>query len=118
MGDEAKRERKKQLMEKLKETLKDLKKPKNILIVGDIGAGKSSFINSVIMALTGKYDYYADVGGGDRHKTTSIKWFVCHTNIRNIMQNRDPWAASKQFRLTKALIILVRFSYLKKKLKK
>ena len=107
MNDEAKRERKKEVMEKLKETLTGLKKPKNILIVGDIGAGKSSFINSVIMALTGTYDYYADVGGGDRHRTTSIKWFVCHTDIRNIMQNRDPWTTLKHFRLTKALIILV-----------
>ena len=86
MNDEANAERKKELMEKLKETLKDLKKPKNILIVGNIGAGKSSFINSVIMALTGKYDYYADVGGGDRHRTTSISRFACHTDIRNIMQ--------------------------------
>ena len=116
MSDEAKRERKKEVMEKLKETLTGLKKPKNILLVGDIGAGKSSFINSVIMALTGKYDYYADVGGGDRHKTTNINRFACHTNIRNIMQNRDPWAASKQFRLTKALIILV-LCLMKKKLK-
>ena len=83
MNDEANLERKEEVMEKLKETLKGLKKPKNILLVGDIGAGKSSFINSVIMALTGIYDYYADVGGGDRHRTTSISRFACHADIQN-----------------------------------
>ena len=86
MSDEAKKKKKEEVMQKLKEILKGLKKPKNILILGDIGAGKSSFVNSIIMALTGEYDYYAEVGGGDRHNTTTINRFACHTNIRNIMQ--------------------------------
>lgn len=56
----------------LKENLKALYKPRNILILGSYGAGKSSFINTVITALTGEYRLYADIGCGSRHNTTRL----------------------------------------------
>lgn len=59
--------------ELLKSNLRDLEEPKNVLLVGSFGAGKSSFINTVITALTGKYDYYADIGCGSKHSTTRYK---------------------------------------------
>lgn len=65
--------------ELLKSNLRDLEEPKNVLLVGSFGAGKSSFINTVITALTGMYDYYADVGSGSRHSTTRIKRYQSST---------------------------------------
>lgn len=56
----------------LKENLKALYKPRNILILGSYGAGKSSFINTVITAVTGEYRLYADIGCGSRHNTTRL----------------------------------------------
>ncbi|XP_062606882.1 uncharacterized protein LOC134268643 [Saccostrea cucullata] len=63
---------KEKIFERLKKNLRALKEPKNVLLVGSLGVGKSSFINSTITALTGKYDYYADIGGGDKHITTTF----------------------------------------------
>lgn len=57
----------------LRKTLKALKKPKNILLLGSLGTGKSSFINTAITTLTGKNDYYVDVGCGSKHNTTIFK---------------------------------------------
>lgn len=71
--------------ELLKSNLRDLEEPKNVLLVGSFGAGKSSFINTVITALTGKYDYYADVGSGSRHNTTRIKRYQSSTVFKIIL---------------------------------
>ncbi|XP_062618322.1 uncharacterized protein LOC134279928 [Saccostrea cucullata] len=60
---------KEKILERLKKNLRALKESKNVLLVGSLGVGKSSLINSTITALTGKYDFYADIGGGDKHVT-------------------------------------------------
>ncbi|XP_062606886.1 uncharacterized protein LOC134268646 [Saccostrea cucullata] len=62
-------ERRKKLWVQLDKNLRALKEPRNVLLVGSLGVGKSSFINSAITALTGKYDYYADIGDGSKHQT-------------------------------------------------
>lgn len=54
------------------ENVKALKEPKNILFLGCLGTGKSSCINTMITALTGKYNMYADVGAGTKHSTTRL----------------------------------------------
>uniref|UniRef100_A0A8W8KS06 Uncharacterized protein n=1 Tax=Magallana gigas TaxID=29159 RepID=A0A8W8KS06_MAGGI len=61
-----------EVWKELKENVKALKEPKNILLLGCLGTGKSSFINTMITALTGKYDLYADVGAGTKHTTTRL----------------------------------------------
>lgn len=58
--------------EELKKNVRALKKPRNILLVGSFGAGKSSFINTAITALTGEYNFYTDVGSGSKHNTTRV----------------------------------------------
>lgn len=58
--------------EELKKNVRALQKPRNILLVGSFGAGKSSFINTAITALTGEYKFYADVGSGSKHNTTRV----------------------------------------------
>lgn len=58
--------------EEFKRNVRALQKPRNILLVGSFGAGKSSFINTAITALTGEYKFYADVGSGSKHNTTRI----------------------------------------------
>lgn len=63
-------ERMKNVWIELKANLKEIEKPRNVLLLGDYGTGKSSFINTVITALTGKYNYYADIGYGNMHNTT------------------------------------------------
>lgn len=60
----------------LKENVKALKEPNNILFLGCLGTGKSSCINTMITALTGKYNMYADVGAGTKHSTTRLHRFV------------------------------------------
>lgn len=68
-------ERRIEVWNELKANLKEIKKPKNVLLLGEYGTGKSSFINTVITALTGKYRYYADIGSGNMHSTTRLhKW--------------------------------------------
>lgn len=63
---------KQKVWEELKKNVRALQKPRNILLVGSFGAGKSSFINTAITALTGKFDCYADVGSGSKHNTTRV----------------------------------------------
>lgn len=58
--------------EEFKRNVRALQKPRNILLVGSFGAGKSSFINTAITAVTGEYKIYADVGSGSKHNTTRI----------------------------------------------
>lgn len=64
---------KSEVWETLKKTVKALKEPKNILLLGSFGTGKSSFINTVITTLTGKNDYYVDIGCGSKHNTTRFQ---------------------------------------------
>lgn len=61
-----------EVWENLKANLEALEKPRNLLLLGNIGTGKSSFINTVITALTGNYKYYADVGRGGSHNTIRL----------------------------------------------
>lgn len=61
-----------EVWENLKANLEALEKPKNLLLSGSLGTGKSSFINTVITALTGKYKYHADVGRGSKHNTIGL----------------------------------------------
>eukprot|EP00105_Crassostrea_gigas_P023817 XP_011443834.1 PREDICTED: uncharacterized protein LOC105339805 [Crassostrea gigas] len=61
-----------EIWENLKANLEALEKPRNLLLLGSLGTGKSSFINTVITALTGKYKYYADVGRGSSHNTMRL----------------------------------------------
>lgn len=65
-------ERRKRVWREMKANLNKIEKPKNVLLLGDYGTGESSFINTVITALTGKYNYYADIGYGSKHKTTRL----------------------------------------------
>lgn len=64
--------------EEFKRNVRALQKPRNILLVGSFGAGKSSFINTAITALTGEYKFYADVGSGSKHNTTRIHRYVTY----------------------------------------
>lgn len=66
-----------EIWKNLKANLTALNKPKNLLLMGSLGTGKSSFINTVITALTGKYKYYADVGRGSKHNTTRLHIISC-----------------------------------------
>lgn len=43
------------VLNELKANVKKLEKPRNVLLLGSLGTGKSSFINTVITALTGSY---------------------------------------------------------------
>ncbi|XP_052706063.1 uncharacterized protein LOC128181630 [Crassostrea angulata] len=70
-------ERRIEVWNELKANLKEIKKPKNVLLLGEYGTGKSSFINTVITALTGKYRYYADIGSGNLHSTTRLHKISC-----------------------------------------
>ncbi|XP_048745287.2 uncharacterized protein LOC125658165 isoform X2 [Ostrea edulis] len=63
---------KEKLWELLRKNAKALKEPKNVILLGDLGVGKSSFINTAIATLTGKHDYYAFTGSGSKHITTTF----------------------------------------------
>lgn len=65
-------ERRNEVWNELKANLNEIKKPKNVHLLGEYGTGKSSFINTVIIALTGRYRYYADIGSGNLHCTTRL----------------------------------------------
>ena len=68
--------KKKEVWKNLKRNLKALKGPRNILILGDLGSGKSSFINTVIKVLTGRYHSYVNVGNASCHITTCLQRYV------------------------------------------
>ncbi|XP_056016459.1 uncharacterized protein LOC125677886 [Ostrea edulis] len=55
------------VLRQLKQTCsrRNLQKPKSILVIGQAGVGKSSFINSSTTAMTGKYCPYAKSGCGE-----------------------------------------------------
>lgn len=57
---------------KLSENSKQLKKSKVILIVGEYGVGKSSFINSVLTAITGRYSEHCEVAQASSSKTNFL----------------------------------------------
>lgn len=65
VGRSLEEERRKEAWNKLKVNVKEIEKPRNVLLLGCYGTGKSSFINTVIAALTGRYTFYADVGCGN-----------------------------------------------------
>lgn len=60
------------VLNELKANVKKLEKPRNVLLLGSLGTGKSSFINTVITALTGRYKPYAPIGCGSKHNTTRL----------------------------------------------
>lgn len=61
-----------EVLNELKVNVKKLEKPRNVLLLGSLGTGKSSFINTVITALTGRYKPYADIGCGSKHNSTRL----------------------------------------------
>lgn len=65
-------ERRKEAWNKLKANVKEIERPRNVLLLGCYGTGKSSFINTVIAALTGRYKFYADVDCGNRLGSTRL----------------------------------------------
>lgn len=64
--------KRKEAWKKLKVNVKEIEKPRNVLLLGCYGTGKSSFINTVIAALTGRYKFYADVGCGNELCSTRL----------------------------------------------
>ena len=67
---------KRKVWKELKRKLNGLKGPRNVLVLGDLGSGKSSFINTVITVLTGKYHSYVNVGNASCHITTCLQRYV------------------------------------------
>lgn len=57
---------------KLSENTKQMKKSKVILIVGEYGVGKSSFVNSVLTAITGRYSEHCEVAQASSSKTSFL----------------------------------------------
>ncbi|KAL5020429.1 hypothetical protein ScPMuIL_003321 [Solemya velum] len=70
--EQAKRSRKEVI-----ETLKGRKQKDNILLVGNAGSGKSSLINTMSQALTGKWNPQARAGrsGGASPVTDRVRWY-------------------------------------------
>lgn len=66
-------ERRNKVWSELKANLQEIEKPRNVLLLGGLGTGKSSFINTVLTTLTGKYRYCANVGCGHRHNSTRLQ---------------------------------------------
>lgn len=80
-------EMKDEVWKELRENVADRQKPKNILLLGCLGTGKSSFINTMITALTGKYKFYADVGAGTKHTTTRLHRYALYTKILSFLDH-------------------------------
>lgn len=66
-------ERRNEVLSELKANLQEIEKPRNVLLLGGLGTGKSSFINTVLTALTGKHRYCANIGSGNRHNSTRLQ---------------------------------------------
>lgn len=96
-----------EIWKNLKANLKALDKPKNLLLMGSLGTGKSSFINTVITALTGKYKYYTDVGRGSKHNTTRLRMYV----IKRISTKYNSHLVRDYF------ILLLKFNFKNKRTK-
>lgn len=69
--------KRKEAWKKLKVNVKEIEKPRNVLLLGCYGTGKSSFINTVIAALTGRYTFYADVCCGNKLGSTRLHKIPC-----------------------------------------
>ncbi|XP_061170776.1 uncharacterized protein LOC133180247 [Saccostrea echinata] len=69
-------ERREELMHEIKEKLRTIKEPRNVLILGQLGVGKSSFVNTITSVLNGKYEYIAQTGSGSRHVSTTYRRFT------------------------------------------
>ena len=55
-------------------SVKKVEKAKNILVIGEQGVGKSSFINSNMTSIAGKYKYKAPAGMmGDSASHVTVK---------------------------------------------
>lgn len=66
-------ERGNEVWSELKANLQEIEKPRNVLLLGCLGTGKSSFINTVLTALTGKHRCFANIGCGNKHKSTRLQ---------------------------------------------
>lgn len=66
-------ERRNEVWSELKANLQEIEKPRNVLLLGGLGTGKSSFINTVLTALTGKHRYCANIGCGNKHNSTRLQ---------------------------------------------
>lgn len=66
-------EKRNEVWRELKANLQEIEKPRNVLLIGGLGTGKSSFINTVLTALTGKHRYCANIGSGNRHNSTRLQ---------------------------------------------
>ena len=65
------KERKDEIWKEFRKIIKRAEKPKNILVIGEQGVGKSSFINSNMTCITGKYKDKAEAGmQGDTSNVT------------------------------------------------
>lgn len=64
--------------------------------MGSFGAGKSSFINTAITALTGENKFYADVGSGNKHNTTRIHRYATY-EMRCSTEKRSKWFKKNEF---------------------
>lgn len=56
----------------LTENTKQMRKSKALLIVGEYGVGKSSFVNTVLTAITGIYHEHCEVAQASSSKTNYL----------------------------------------------
>ena len=72
----------------------------NILFYGVIGAGKSSFMNSIFTSLLSEYCDVANVGGGANHCTRNLRCFPLGKNVDQLgdcnIQFWDTWGVESQ----------------------
>ncbi|XP_052220814.1 uncharacterized protein LOC127837596 isoform X2 [Dreissena polymorpha] len=69
----------------------DRKTPEVILLLGSTGVGKSSMVNTIIKALTGKYFYKAKSGRGREGSVTlTFDWFdhcgIAECDLQSLQQ--------------------------------
>ena len=83
------KEKKGEELDEFRDKMKRAGKPKNILVIGEQGVGKSSFINSCITSIMGKYTNKAQSGkkGNDTpHVTIKLKRYVPVPLCGNIVE--------------------------------